>query len=622
MRITKFIVVGLFFFVTACGQTENHSAPEGISAVLNNDGVEIEGDKVQLDLDVLAAQGTPSEEDLSSVQSKPGSRRTRLARGSKLVALVDTTCSEAKSSGLSREIRDASDDKTRQLKHQAYSFALNSDVSLDDLSLDAEADECVLQIGNDIEMQAIGTPNDPSFNQQWQHKAIESALGWDVFFGAKGIKQDVIVAVVDTGVNYNHSDLKANMWLSSTGKYGKDFVNGDDDPIDDNGHGTHCAGLVGAVGNNATGGAGTMMANVKIMAIKGLNRSGSGSTSTLVNGINFAIANGAKVISLSLSGSGTSSVWKTALTNAVNKGAVVLAAAGNDGNQLSSSNFRSPAGYGKDLQGVMAVGSITSSLARSSFSNYSPTYVEISAPGSNILSTVSSGGYGSMSGTSMATPIAAGAAGLVIALLKSRGVDATPAIVEKLLTDGSLKDSKLTTYFKDGNRLNLRLLAQLIDSRYPGDGTIPTPPPPTPEPPAPEPPAGCGTMTGAACTVFNNINQERIKAGLAALKPLSNCINMSQSHATDMAVNNFFSHTSPTQGTFQTRARSFGVGGTYGENIAYGYTTTSVVTGWMNSSGHRANILHTAYRSTGVGYATNSSGRPYYVQCFSSAAGN
>lgn len=132
----------------------------------------------------------------------------------------------------------------------------------------------------------------------------------------------------------------------------------------------------------------------------------------------------------------------------------------------------------------------------------------------------------------------------------------------------------------------------------------------------------CGTMTGTACEVFQNINKQRVNNGRAALKPLTNCERMAQSHAEDMAKNNFFSHTSPTKGSFSRRASTFGVTGSRGENIAYGYSASSVVSAWMNSSGHRANILNSNYRSSGVGVAVSRSGRPYYVQCFSSVSGS
>ncbi|NJL25682.1 MAG: S8 family serine peptidase [Calothrix sp. SM1_5_4] len=455
------IVTSVTVALTACGSSEN-SAPqqESLSSASLVDGLEIIGPKVQIDADVLADQGTPAvEADVSDAAGNfkaQNKRSLRLARGSRLAALIDNECLNRNASGMASDIAGLVPER-RDLKHQAYSFELDQETDLEVLSRSAEADDCVLQVGNDIEMQAIAVPNDSSYSKQWQHTAMESAAGWDVFFGATGgISQDVIIAIIDTGVNYNHADLKNNIWKDSQGRPGRDFVNKDDDPIDDHGHGTHCAGLAGAVGNNSIGVAGTMMARVKIMSIKGLNSSGSGSTSTLVNGINYAIDNGANVISLSLGGKGTSSLWKTALSNAVSKGVVVVAAAGNNGSQLTSSNWYSPASYARDLKGMMAIGSITSSLSRSSFSNYGPEFVEVGAPGSSVLSTVSSGGYGTMSGTSMATPIAAGAAGLTIGLLKSRGISPTPALVEQLIVEGSAKDSKLTSAFKDGNRINLK----------------------------------------------------------------------------------------------------------------------------------------------------------------------
>ncbi|MES3037448.1 MAG: CAP domain-containing protein [Bdellovibrionota bacterium] len=134
---------------------------------------------------------------------------------------------------------------------------------------------------------------------------------------------------------------------------------------------------------------------------------------------------------------------------------------------------------------------------------------------------------------------------------------------------------------------------------------------------------GCGQMNLVSCSIFKAINSQRVLNGLSELKPLSNCIQLAQSHAEDMALNNFFSHTSPTLGTFAIRVGTFALGGYTGENIASGYTTIDgLVAGWMNSTGHRANILNSVYNSTGVGYAKDASGRSLYVQCFNSGSGD
>ncbi len=121
----------------------------------------------------------------------------------------------------------------------------------------------------------------------------------------------MIVAVIDTGVNYNHEDLADNMWDGSASGYnyhGYDFVNSDYDPMDFNGHGTHVAGIIGAVGNNGKGVTGVCW-NVKIMAVRVLNAVGEGTTANIVSGINFAVSRGAKVINMSLGGNLSDAVF-------------------------------------------------------------------------------------------------------------------------------------------------------------------------------------------------------------------------------------------------------------------------------------------------------------------------
>jgi uncharacterized protein YkwD len=130
------------------------------------------------------------------------------------------------------------------------------------------------------------------------------------------------------------------------------------------------------------------------------------------------------------------------------------------------------------------------------------------------------------------------------------------------------------------------------------------------------PSGDCSALTVTPCTVLRAVNVQRDKFGLKHLMYDSHCQAMAQSHAYDMARNGFFSHTSPYRGTFAERAKFYSVKGYVGENIAYGWTLDAVVGSWMNSPGHRENILDTHYDSTGIGFAKDSSGRPYYVQCF------
>jgi serine protease len=203
---------------------------------------------------------------------------------------------------------------------------------------------------------------------------------------------------VDEGFNGYRDDL-----------IGWNFVNNTNNPLDDNDHGTHVSGTIGAIGNNGLGVAGINW-RAQIVALKFLDSSGSGSISAAVSALNYAVANGIRVTNNSWGGGGYSSALNSAITAAQNAGDIFVAAAGNNGSNNDSytsypSNYPQP--------NVLAVGSSTSTDGRSSFSNYGATTVDLFAPGSNILSTTRNGTYSTLSGTSMATPHVTGAIALV-----------------------------------------------------------------------------------------------------------------------------------------------------------------------------------------------------------------
>jgi subtilisin family serine protease len=221
----------------------------------------------------------------------------------------------------------------------------------------------------------------------------------------------VNVAIIDTGIDYTHSDLDANFGTL----LGYDFVNDDSEPMDDNGHGTHCAGIVAAEDNGE--GVVGVAPGAHLYAVKVLDSGGSGYGSDVIAGIQWSVTNNMDVISMSLGSDFGSISLKTACDNAYySSGVLLVAAAGNDGNPPGKGdNVDYPAGY----DSVIAVAATDRSDNRASFSS-TGSAVELAAPGVSIYSTWRNGGYATKSGTSMACPHVAGTAALVIGDVRQR----------------------------------------------------------------------------------------------------------------------------------------------------------------------------------------------------------
>lgn len=222
-----------------------------------------------------------------------------------------------------------------------------------------------------------------SHNPGTSGKDIGAEAAWSVTTDCSSIT----VAVLDTGVNYNHDDLATNMWDGGITypNHGYNFVNSNDDPMDYHGHGTHVAGTIGAVGNNGLGTTGVCW-TASIMAVRVLDALGSGTTADIVLGVDFARTEGAKVINMSLGGSSYDAAFNTALTTASNAGIVIVVAAGNDGtNNDSSGNAVYPCNY--TTANLICVAALDQSFSLASFSNYGYSSVDVGAPGTNILST-------------------------------------------------------------------------------------------------------------------------------------------------------------------------------------------------------------------------------------------
>jgi subtilisin family serine protease len=350
------------------------------------------------------------------------------------------------------------------------------------------ADPLVVYAEPDYRVYSQAIPDDTSFEQLWGlHNTgqsggtidadIDAPEAWDILTGSRS----VVVASVDGGVDYTHVDLKDNMWMNPgeipddgidndqngfvDDIYGVDTVNNDSDPFDDNGHGTHTAGTMGAVGNNATGGVGVNW-NVQIMALKFLDSDGNGFVSDAIQALNYMTMMrtdyGINVVASnnSWSGSGPSVALRDAIQGSNDAGILFIASAGN----TATDNDATPSFPGSfDLAGVITVAATDRNDRLASFSSFGATSVDLAAPGVSILSTRPGDRYSLSSGTSMAAPHVAGA----IAMLMAHNPDTSLSEAKAAILAGSDPLDTLTANTVSGGRLNLANSLALIGD--PGD---------------------------------------------------------------------------------------------------------------------------------------------------------
>ena len=266
----------------------------------------------------------------------------------------------------------------------------------------------------DLAIQIERVANDPLSSSQWALDRIAMEEGWELTTNA-----DLVVGVIDTGIDLDHADLLSNLWVNAgeipgnlidddnngyvDDVHGYDFLNGDANPDDDHGHGTHVAGTIGARGNNSTLISGVCW-EAKVAALKVLGANGSGSLSAVAEAVVYAADNGFAVTNMSLGTSSNSTLLKDAVTYAAGEDVLQVAAAGNEG----TSTRQYPAGY----QRVIAVINTDFADQRNSSSTFG-TWCDVAAPGTSILSLFPGGGLATMTGTSMASPHVAGLAALV-----------------------------------------------------------------------------------------------------------------------------------------------------------------------------------------------------------------
>lgn len=344
---------------------------------------------------------------------------------------------------------------------------LNRSLSVEEALRRAKEDPRVEFAEPDYFLYAMETiPNDPFFNQMWglsskgclfcdpgqQTPNIDATQAWDMTTGS----DDIVAVVLDTGVNLQHEDLSANAWVNPNEIDGNGVDDDGNGFIDDiNGwnffdgnnkifnpntelsHGTHVAGSIGAVGNNGKGVTGVAW-HVKIMSLKFLGGTdGKGSTSNAVKGINYAIdlrhrGINVRVINASWGGGPDSQSLREAISAANEAGILFVCAAGNGGTNIDDApDF--PSSYSRDLPNTISVAAIGQDGSLASFSNYGHGSVSLAAPGVSIWSTLPSGSYGTLSGTSMSTPYVSG----IAVLLWSQDPSLTPAQVKQRIVDTS-----------------------------------------------------------------------------------------------------------------------------------------------------------------------------------------
>ena len=332
-------------------------------------------------------------------------------------------------------------------------------------------------------VRATALPNDPSYNSLWglsSNNGIDAPSAWNISKGSNNI----VVAVVDTGIDYNHPDLKDNMWIN-TNEIPNNGIDDDNNgyiddihgisafggtPFDDNFHGTHVAGTIGARGNNSTGVTGINW-NVKLMALKHLNKDGSGNLATSLEVVNYLIKMKQRGVNVRFANNswasyGYSEIFQEAVTRAQEAGIIFIGAAGNS--TLDNDIYPS---YPANHSGVVSVAAIDSNQNLAYFSNFGHHTVDIAAPGVNILSTKPGNNYLSINGTSMAAPHVTGALALLAA--------ANPSMSNQQLIDrmyqSAIPSETLEGITKTGRKLNVGRMLNNQTIALPPTPALPTP---------------------------------------------------------------------------------------------------------------------------------------------------
>ena len=302
------------------------------------------------------------------------------------------------------------------------------------------------------------TPNDAQFNEQWALRNtgqnggqfgadINAGGAWSTTTGSK----DTVIAVIDSGIDFTHPELKNNQWTNTNPTangdlHGWDYVADNGEIKDEQGHGTAVAGIIAAEGNNAVGISGVMW-RASLMSLRVLDNTGTGEVANAVEAIDYAVTRGAQVINLSWGTAGESLALKDAIQRAIRRNVIVVCSAGNSGNDLSVTPYY-PASF--NLKGLITVGASDNFDQLASWSNWGTESVSVAAPGTNIATTRMGGGYWNVSGTSAAAPVVAGIAGL----MKTINRLANSQLISKALSDGARRSASLSGKVSSGGVVN------------------------------------------------------------------------------------------------------------------------------------------------------------------------
>ena len=405
-------------------------------------------------------------------------------------------------------------------------------------------------------------PNDPSFVSQWAlggegaaGPGLHAADAWATGTGSRS----VVVAVIDSGIDFNHPDLAANIWtnpleIAGNGRdddgngyvddvHGWDFVDNDNVPQDGFWHGTFVSGIIGATGDNGLGVSGVCW-QVSILPVRFQGNSGMGYAGAAVSALNYVTQlkrEGVPIVATNISWGGLlalSGSIDTAIREQVAAGITVVAAAGNDGGDTDLVP-RYPASFTSD--GMITVAATDQADNLAGFSNYGAASIDIGAPGVGILSTSLGGGYGSLSGTSFAAPLVTGTVALLAAARPNAGVASIRAAILGSADPVAALAGKVAT----GGRVNAFAALQRLTAAVPAPASAPAPTPtltPTPvatEPPAPAPAPTAPVFTRLFSDEFNRPNASTLSAPwrtLSGVLSVASSRIVSRSTGTSLAV--------------------------------------------------------------------------------------